>query len=69
MICAFHAYQFCKDSKQAELCADVIWAEADSVRQHLVEIGEQVLPTIARLREQAATPARPTTKKEQSLKV
>lgn len=54
MTCAFYAYQLGKDTQRAGLCADAIWAEADACRQHLQEIGEQVLPSIAHLPEQVS---------------
>ncbi len=70
MTCAFYTYQFCKDPQQAGLCADAIWAEADDIRQHLLEIGEQVLPTTARLPEQVTAPTRQiVNQKEQIAKV
>ena len=70
MICAFYTHQFCKDTQRAGLCADAIWIEAEAVRQHLLEVGEQILPTIARLPEQLTSPPQHVAKrKNQSAKV
>lgn len=64
MICAFYTYQFCKDAPRAGLCADAIWAEAEAVRQHLLEVGEQILPMSARLPEPLTLPPQHVAKRK-----